>query len=150
MKLYKELSTLENHIIDLDSALSLLKALTYSCRDMTDDDVEKALHGMLASLERINQDIRTEFDKVWEADKKEVWNVKREKNEEVDKIDLDALNEKMNPPVLVFQVGDVEDPHLCAQMHISEKLPSAPHKYYYTLLNKDMGHEVRVYERQSV
>lgn len=141
MKLFNELSELETQIIELDSSLSLFRGLIYSCRDMGEQDLEKALYGMLNSLERINGSIRVEFDKVWEADKK---------GESVDKIDLKEYNEKMNPPVLIFQLGDVEDPHLCAQMHINEKLPSASHKYYYTLLNKDMGHEVRVYERQSV
>lgn len=141
MKLFSELSALETQIIELDSSLCLFKGLIYSCRDMGEQDLEKALYGMLNSFERINGSIRAEFDKVWEADKK---------GESGDKIDLKEYNEKMNPPVLIFQLGDVEDPHLCAQMHINDKLPSASHKYYYTLLNKDMGHEVRVYERQSV
>ena len=141
MKLFHELSALETQIIELDSSLCLFKGLVYSCRDMGEKDLEKALYGMLNSFERINGSIRVEFDKVWEADKK---------GESGDKIDLKEYNEKMNPPVLIFQLGDVEDPHLCAQMHINDKLPSASHKYYYTLLNKDMGHEVRVYERQSV
>ena len=141
MKLFSELSELEKQIFNLDASLSLFKALTYSCRDMNEDDVEKALHGMLNSLERINGSIRLEFDKVWEAVKK---------SDKEENVKLEEPKENMNPPVLIFQLGDEEDPHLSAQLHISKSLPSSLHKCNYTLLNKDMGYEVRVYEHQSV
>jgi hypothetical protein len=59
-------------------------------------------------------------------------------------------DDEMNPPVASFAVGDVEDPHLVAQMKILEMYPTDSHKYNYTLLVSDFGYQVRVFEKQRM
>ena len=78
MKLSKEFSALEIQIFGLDPSLSLFKALTYSCRDMNEYDVEKAFHEMLNTLDQINSSIRLEFDKKSDIEEKAKLGVPKE------------------------------------------------------------------------
>lgn len=70
MKYYHELSKLESAIIRLDSFTALLDICTTGSEHTDDrEKLTNVMYVLTEMLSNINNDIRTNFDEVWEADK---------------------------------------------------------------------------------
>jgi len=125
MKLTK--AQIENTILSLKQGSSLLVSAAV-VSTLLSDKLKNKLLKILDELEEVENEFK---DILLYYDKK-------------------VNDAEMNPPVVSFTVGDVEDPHLVAQMKILEMYPTDSHKYNYTLLVSDFGYQVRVFEKQRL
>lgn len=67
MKYWTELNRLETQIIRLETMRSLFSVLASGAEDSSDEDVRNALWYVEGSLTDIHQNLRSEFDDLWEV-----------------------------------------------------------------------------------
>jgi hypothetical protein len=80
MKHWTELNRLETQIIRLDTMRSLFSVLASGAEESSLEDIRNALWYIEGSLIDINQNLRSEFDELWEV-------VKHDDFERVEKIE---------------------------------------------------------------
>jgi hypothetical protein len=80
MKHWTELNRLETQIIRLDTMRSLFSVLASGAEESSLEDIRNALWYIEGSLIDINQNLRSEFDELWEV-------VKHDDFEKVEKIE---------------------------------------------------------------
>ena len=103
MKYHHELSKLESAIIRLDSFTALLDICTTGSEHT--DDREKLTNVMYVFTEMlsdINNDIRTNFDEVWEADKNYT-------EPSVELTEIDSSDITITSPIALDEVYDTID-----------------------------------------
>ena len=67
MKYWTELNRLETQIIRLETMRSLFSVLANGAEESSEEDVRNALWYIEGSLSDIHQNLRNEFDELWEV-----------------------------------------------------------------------------------
>ena len=91
MKYWSELSRLETQIIRLEEMRSLFSVLASGAEESSAEDVRSALWYVEGSLTDIHQNLRSEFDALWEIVREEHFNELAEEGE--NKNDWKSLDE---------------------------------------------------------
>jgi len=72
MKYWTELNNLETQLIRLDSMRSLFSVMASGAEESSSEDIRNALWYIEGSLNDITQNLRSEFDELWEVVKHDV------------------------------------------------------------------------------
>jgi hypothetical protein len=67
MKYWTELNNLETQIIRLETMRSLFSVLASGAEESSEEDIRNALWYVEGSLSDIHQNLRNEFDELWEV-----------------------------------------------------------------------------------
>lgn len=68
MRLYHELSAIEEGVIDLDCGLGLLRAIIAGIDNQTPEQLENALYGLERYLESNHAQLKDAFEMAWNED----------------------------------------------------------------------------------
>lgn len=93
MKYYTELSNLESELIRLETIASLVSVITAGFEEVNTKDIQNSLFHLEDALKGVNDNLRVEFDVLWDAVRTDTFDYDEEVNFD-DDIDVDFDEEE--------------------------------------------------------